>query len=515
MSHFDAHTEQLLAAVFTGVATSEQFAEFSARLSGDDALLDEYIRLMRVDAALYFQLGSVEPVIDRANRDEVLARNTVVPFAKPSERPPVAKPVTSDSTSSDRRARGGPVRSSLFRYAAAAALLLIAGVGGALLWPDAAPDRTAGTDIAQRPADPQPIATLTDTRDAQWESDAGHSLLDLGSPVDRGRLRLAAGSVELLIQNTATVKLVGPTDLEVLGPGRCRLHHGRIIVTAPEMARGFTVETSTHTIVDLGTRFGVDVDSEGLVGVHVFEGSVEVTESLNSSATPVRLTAERALRREKSTGHLVATAADAERFVLAPTDVAPEVSGAWRPLADSVEGRGEIISLTDVPASLEPHRLERQQIVLLRERTGVRLARPLAVNVDEPGVYATHGDPAAELPVSTTSLAEGVVLDSYLLHFDPIGRLKGLDQARKATAVVRFDRPILGLITNDLELDGSDAPLGLEGVSYGGAINEARQKEGMEGLDYIDFSPDRRTITVRMVAALSIDQLRVIVAGAP
>jgi len=87
--------------------------------------------------------------------------------------------------------------------------------------------------------------------------------------------------VELLIEAPAAFLIQAESPVE--------LAYGRLIANVPEQGVGFTVLTATAEIVDLGTRFGVDVSATGGASeIHVFEGQVEV-KGRHSGAMPVRL----------------------------------------------------------------------------------------------------------------------------------------------------------------------------------------------------------------------------------
>src|SRR5690606_14654990 len=54
------------------------------------------------------------------------------------------------------------------------------------------------------------------------------------------------------------------------------LHRGQLTATVEESGRGFTIETLHADIIDLGTRFGVEVDEAGEADVVVFDGRVDI-----------------------------------------------------------------------------------------------------------------------------------------------------------------------------------------------------------------------------------------------
>jgi len=172
--------------------------------------------------------------------------------------------------------------------AIAAALIFAAGLLTLLL--SQQPNDPAD-GVVQSSADEQSVATLTNVQNARWSGDTGKSAPQLGATLEPGRLRLAAGAAEIMLRTTASVTLHGPADLEIIDANRCRLHSGRITARVPESAIGFTVQTPTLTVVDLGTRFGIDVAETGTTDVTVFEGRVEVRSNAALDASPTPLSA--------------------------------------------------------------------------------------------------------------------------------------------------------------------------------------------------------------------------------
>lgn len=100
-----------------------------------------------------------------------------------------------------------------------------------------------------------------------------------GRKLDKGWVHLERGELRIRFQSGATVELEGPAAFGIDTPMRSYLEYGHVSVFAPESARDFVVATESMEVVDLGTRFEVDVDpetresnvsvSEGLVDLHL------------------------------------------------------------------------------------------------------------------------------------------------------------------------------------------------------------------------------------------------------
>lgn len=90
-------------------------------------------------------------------------------------------------------------------------------------------------------------------------------------------LRVTRGRLRLDFDHGTQVDLQAPALYEVGSAMRTRLYRGRATVKVAEGAEGFTIDTPGASVIDLGTEFGVEVDSEGQTDVVVFEGMVDVS----------------------------------------------------------------------------------------------------------------------------------------------------------------------------------------------------------------------------------------------
>ena len=123
----------------------------------------------------------------------------------------------------------------------------------------------------------QPIvATLTSEYDVQW---VGTPPLDVGVGLQAGqRLTLTQGFAEITTKHGAVAILEAPASIELLDhPNAIRLNRGKLVgLCHTESSKGFLVRTEHADIVDIGTEFGVEIDSGGTLFAHVFQGDVEV-----------------------------------------------------------------------------------------------------------------------------------------------------------------------------------------------------------------------------------------------
>jgi hypothetical protein len=90
-------------------------------------------------------------------------------------------------------------------------------------------------------------------------------------------LILKQGLLALRFPSGARAVLESPCVFMATGPDLLVIRSGRCSVHAPPGAEGFRVETPSAMIVDLGTRFAVDVEMGGETALHVVEGAASVS----------------------------------------------------------------------------------------------------------------------------------------------------------------------------------------------------------------------------------------------
>lgn len=173
-----------------------------------------------------------------------------------------------------------------------------------------------GRALASRPK----LATLVGAEAVRWTK--GQTPLMDGQGLSEGRIRLDAGFLRVRFESGASVLLEGPAELELIDRNKARLHRGRAVAEVPPTAIGFMIESPDGQVVDLGTRFGIDVGIRGGgTEVHVLEGLVRAL--VPGEAVGRNLRESQALRISgRATS---AIAADGARFLtrLPPKGEAP------------------------------------------------------------------------------------------------------------------------------------------------------------------------------------------------
>ena len=93
---------------------------------------------------------------------------------------------------------------------------------------------------------------------------------------------MTSGVVSLDFPCGAEAILESPCVFRLLADDHLLVSLGRCSLYAPEGAQGFRIDTPQAQLVDLGTRFCVDVNESGQTDVHVVEGAASVTPKLVS-----------------------------------------------------------------------------------------------------------------------------------------------------------------------------------------------------------------------------------------
>jgi len=155
--------------------------------------------------------------------------------------------------------------------------------------------------------------TLVSPQDAQWDGLADAPAV--GGTLPAGTLTLASGTVCVSSSAGATISLQGPVKFEMTSPTNLLLLKGQLLADVPHELKNFVVQTPNAKVVDLGTEFGVSVDSAGLSEVQVLQGRVLVVG--DADAGKGNVFAAGSACRVNTTGHQAPAPFDAHRFEFA------------------------------------------------------------------------------------------------------------------------------------------------------------------------------------------------------
>jgi hypothetical protein len=161
--------------------------------------------------------------------------------------------------------------------------------------------------------------------------------------------------------------------------------------------------------------------------------------------------------------------------------------------------RGPVIA-TELPAALDEGLVESDQwMFVFAEQRCAYLDIPVVVNVVDPGVYTDFAQ------LVSVELPAGMVVSSYLVHFDPVG----ISSRIALQATLRFDEDIAGIILESAWLQESDASLGVSGAAY----PSPTRYRGLDldiNPDVLVFHNDGRSVTISLQATDWYDQVRIV-----
>lgn len=175
---------------------------------------------------------------------------------------------------------GGYRKHRLLPKIAAVAAILIALAIGLFLWGQKSEEGSLSGLKEEREGDETiPLVALHSTHQAALDEE-----IALHDQVAEGVVELDDGIAQLIFKNGSKVVVEGRAGFEVIDEMTLALEGGKIWVFCPKEAHGFTVLTpGGRKIVDLGTKFGVEVHDDGATEVHVFKGGVEIAGLLPES----------------------------------------------------------------------------------------------------------------------------------------------------------------------------------------------------------------------------------------
>ena len=295
-------------------------------------------------------------------------------------------------------------------------------------------------------------------------------------------LKLVLGRVKINFQSGARLAIQAPAELKLLGPNSAQLQHGVATVRVPGEIKGFVLVTPHQRVTDLGTSFGVDVDSTGDTAISVFEGEIELED-----------------QRRLVGGHSVALTGTDETVRDIPYAI-DQFLKTWQ-VSFGVE---QLVGDVRVASPSERHApglaRDSDSLLLFPEREDALLKSGYEVDGLDPGTYQRP------FRKRTVELKEDVRVDSFLLQYNPGNDY--VSNSQKFQGELHFDRPIVGVILQKDLLDSSDAQLALPVTDFRDIF-----RRGINTDDVITLSADRRMLHVSLKVSDGVDQIRVLVAA--
>jgi hypothetical protein len=234
------------------------------QFSMSDGLRLETILKSNSDAQrLYVEYLDLHVALRKRVKKSAAAPTADEAFKVRKESPPARKPVLLRVWG--RVTHNSPIVTTL------CVACLVYGSFGLLVWQMGHYERGVSSPVA---ALASPVAKLVASESCQWQQN--EHALKVGDAIMPGMLGLVSGVAEFEFADGARVVLEGPARFEPLHAGECLLERGKLVARVPQRAIGFSVETPTARVVDLGTEFAVEVDDKEATDVEVLKGTVEL-----------------------------------------------------------------------------------------------------------------------------------------------------------------------------------------------------------------------------------------------
>jgi hypothetical protein len=128
------------------------------------------------------------------------------------------------------------------------------------------------------------VASVVDQDNVVWSNNS--AALYRGDQVSPGRLESESGSYTLQFCSGPTVRVSGPASMMIESDMLVHLDRGQATAQVPKPLKGFTMRTPVVNVVDQGTEFGVAARASGVTDVVVFDGRVDLVDSITGSEMP-------------------------------------------------------------------------------------------------------------------------------------------------------------------------------------------------------------------------------------
>lgn len=315
------------------------------------------------------------------------------------------------------------------------------------------------------------------------------------------RLQTRSKQGAIQMSQGTTLTWDGLVDLELKSPQEVFLHGGTICAKVPPQARGFRVVTPSGTATDYGTQFGISVGYDNSTEVHVMEGQVEL-ESIQKERCSIIAGGARSLNRQGDLGPPLA--AD-ENLFSTPLLM---LNGVTRAV-------GDVRFWTQPPRNLTQNTaITGKSIGIFLEQESLVLAESLSVYAPYAGTFDSGASP------ELIDVPAGTAFRSYFVHAEP-------SEPTSLHVELTFDRPILGLLLSEIQLNKTDRTIGRSDLNYPSDFPVEQQPQYRAFMvspgasnrtgDRLTILPDGRTLQMHLAlpsndGRLDVDQLRILVA---
>ncbi|QDU11971.1 hypothetical protein [Gimesia aquarii] len=244
--------QQIISAFLDGLLTEEENLSFLASLESDEATRNLFLEMMNTDSLLQWEQGQTEPLPDLIH---------------------ASSEINADTTNIDPGVVSARKQLAMMRYALGATIAICVCLAGLLIMESHPTPAVAQFDSS----DGVPAAMIIEEHDAVWEQTEWTQ--DVSKPLVPGWLKLKSGRALIDFLGGTTIALQGPAALGLNANNRAYLKSGRLAVVGTSRTHEFTLTTENLTILSQSANFGLIVNPEKQAELHVFEGSVTVSQS--------------------------------------------------------------------------------------------------------------------------------------------------------------------------------------------------------------------------------------------
>ena len=319
----------------------------------------------------------------------------------------------------------------------------------------------------------RPGANIVATDGALWKDGRTR---DVGAAVGSDWLELDEGEVRLAFRSGAMTTIRGPARFRALAANRGELAYGNASAHVPELAHGFTFETQSASIVDLGTGYRLQAEQQGRVDVHVTDGQVQIVPlATQQAAGKVTLSAGQAASVDGEEGTI-----------------------ALVPMPSLKTSTG--IKYYDEHCASLGYRsfVHDDQIAVFLESRRIRLPLDVRLNIAKTGKH----DQVSGIEGHAKA---GQLVSSYLIHSAPVRWRHVLEEQ------ITFPGRIIGIVSDSDSLNATNSLLGATWTLQCTHPERGLESAPNRNYDEITISSSRRTLKLKM-RTQSIDQLRVLIA---
>ncbi|QDT88659.1 anti-sigma factor family protein [Gimesia algae] len=344
-------TQEIISAFLDGVLTDEENQNFLKRLETDEKARKLYLEMMNTDSFLQWEQGQTDPLSEL--------------FCLPPKGETIPPRIDPGIVSARKQL-------TVMRYALATTVVACLFLTVLLLM-DGTPAR-AVTRLDS--SDGVPAAMIIEEHQPVWERTEWTQ--DVSQPLVPGWLKLKSGRALIDFLSGTTIALEGPAELGINSDNRAYLKSGRLAVVGSTRDHEFTLTTANLTLLSQSANFGLSVNDDEQTELHVFSGSVSITQSQKKPDAEIKQE-----QTPETTDELVVAAGQAIVFDSTGQEVTRQLAdqGAF-PTRDQfsvADPPGEIPAIDFAAHKIEPYSFQDGQYELptdyqlIEQGKGIRL----------------------------------------------------------------------------------------------------------------------------------------------